>query len=59
MADSGAEWSYEDLNAFLAGPAQYARGTKMNFAGLRKATDRADMIVYMRSLADSPFPLPE
>ncbi len=58
LIDSGAEWSYEDMNAFLAGPAQYARGTKMNFAGLRKATDRADLIVYMRSLSGSPVPLP-
>ncbi len=59
LAASGAEWSYDDLNAFLAGPAKYARGTKMNFAGLRKATDRADMIAYLRSLSDSPLPLPE
>ena len=58
LAASGAEWTFEDLNAFLAGPAKYARGTKMNFAGLRKATDRADLIVYMHSLTDNPPPLP-
>ncbi len=59
LAASGAEWSYEDLNAFLAAPAKYARGTKMNYAGLRKATDRADLIAYLRSLSDNPVPLPE
>ena len=30
----------------------------MNFAGLKKASDRADMIAYLRTLADSPAPLP-
>ena len=59
LADSGAEWSYEDLNAFLAGPAKYAKGTKMNFAGLRKAADRADLIAYLRAQTDNPPPLPE
>ena len=59
LTDSGAEWSYEDLNAFLVGPAKYAKGTKMNFAGLRKAADRADLIVYMRAQSDNPPPLPE
>ncbi len=59
LAASGAKWSYEDLNAFLAGPAKYAKGTKMNFAGLRKATDRADLIAYLRAQGDDPPPLPE
>ncbi len=59
LAESGAEWSYEDLGAFLAGPAKYAPGTKMNFAGLRKATDRANLIAYLRLRTDNPPPLPE
>ena len=30
----------------------------MNFAGLRKVSDRADLIAYMRSQSDNPPPLP-
>ena len=30
----------------------------MNFAGLKKPSDRANMIAYLRSLSDSPVALP-
>ena len=52
------EWTYESLNKFLLKPTDYIPGTKMNFAGLRKASDRADLIAYMRSQSDNPPPLP-
>lgn len=51
-------WDYEHLNAFLANPKTYAPGTKMNYAGIKSAKDRADMIAYLRGLADAPQPLP-
>ena len=51
-------WTYTSLNHFLKKPKDYAPGTKMNFAGLKKTSDRADLVAYLRSLADSPAPLP-
>ena len=42
-------WSYEDLNAFLAKPKAFAPGTKMAFGGLKKASDRANLIKYLRT----------
>jgi cytochrome c len=30
----------------------------MSFAGLSKASDRADVLAYVHSMADSPIPLP-
>lgn len=57
MADK--DWTYEDLNAFLASPKTYAPGTKMTFPGLKKVEDRAAVIAYLRSMADSPAPLPD
>lgn len=51
-------WDYDHLNAFLTSPKAYAPGTKMTFAGLPKESDRADVIAYLRTLADSPAPLP-
>jgi cytochrome c len=52
-------WNYEHLNAFLTNPKEYAPGTKMSFAGLKKDEDRADVIAYLRTLAEEPAPLPE
>jgi cytochrome c len=52
------QWDYEKLNEFLSGPRQWAPGTKMTFAGLKKAQDRADVILYLRSLSENPAPLP-
>ena len=54
----GGKWDYEALNAFLYKPRAYIKGTKMNFAGLKKPTDRANMIAYLRSLAETPVALP-
>jgi cytochrome c len=52
------EWTYAELDAYLTNPKAYAPGTKMSFAGLRKAEERAAVIAYLRSLSDSPKPLP-
>lgn len=52
-------WSYENLDAFLANPRGWAPGTKMAYAGLRSANDRAELIAYMRGLSNDPKPLPE
>lgn len=51
-------WGYEELSRFIYRPRDYAKGTKMSYAGLRKDSDRADLIAYLRSLSDSPKPLP-
>ena len=54
----GGAWTYQDLDAFLANPKGFAKGTKMSFAGLKKPAQRAAVIQYLRSLSDSPKPLP-
>jgi cytochrome c len=51
-------WDYERLDAFLAQPRNWAKGTKMAFAGLKKPEERADVILYLRSLSHDPAPLP-
>jgi cytochrome c len=50
-------WTVDELNDWLANPQAFAKGTKMTFAGLPKAKDRADLIAYLNSLSDSPKPL--
>ncbi len=59
MAAKGGKWTYETLGAFLAKPKKFLPGTKMAFAGLKRARDRAAVIAYLRSLSDSPAPLPQ
>ena len=58
LAGFGGAWDYASLNAFLAKPKGYISGTKMNFAGLKKPEDRANLIAWMRTKADSPAALP-
>ena len=59
LVKTGGSWSYDELNKFLYDPKAYAPGTKMTFAGLKKDDDRAAVIAYLRSRADSPQPLPQ
>ena len=54
----GGNWDYASLNSFLTKPKAFIPGTKMNFAGFKKVGDRAAVIAYLRSLADSPATLP-
>ncbi|MBH68257.1 MAG: cytochrome c family protein [Rhodospirillaceae bacterium] len=51
-------WNYAALNGFLKKPKEYMPGTKMGFAGIKKVSDRASVIAYLRSLAETPVPLP-
>ncbi len=52
-------WTYDELNAWLTNPRGYAPGTKMAFAGISNDKQRADVIMYLRSLSKDPKPLPE
>ncbi|MBL6929398.1 MAG: cytochrome c family protein [Rhodospirillales bacterium] len=58
MAGLGGNWGFEELNAFLTKPKAYAPGTKMAFAGIKKAADRAAVIVFLRGQSDAPVSLP-
>jgi cytochrome c2 len=58
LAGKEGAWDYQNLDAFLAEPRGWAPGTKMAFAGIKKPEERADVILYLRSLAHDPAPLP-
>ena len=57
MASHGKTWSFEEMNSFLIKPKEWIKGTKMSFAGLKNAKDRAAVILYMNENTDSPLPL--
>ncbi len=58
MKGQTGNWTYADLNKFLTNPRAAVPGTAMTFAGLSRESQRADVIAYLRTLADSPAPLP-
>ncbi|WP_127108624.1 c-type cytochrome [Pararhodobacter zhoushanensis] len=47
--EEGLIWTPETLDAFLADPRGYMRGTRMSFRGLRDEADRQAMIAYLQS----------
>lgn len=51
-------WDYEDLNTYLSGPTLTTPGVKMEFRGAPEEADRANLIAYLRTLSDTPAPLP-
>jgi len=57
MAAYSKNWSFEEMNGFLIKPKGWIKGTKMSFAGLKKAKDRAAVILYMNENTNSPLPL--
>ena len=52
LLSSGGVWDVDDLFAFLHKLNDYLPGTKMTFAGLKKLTDVADIIAYLKTLKD-------
>lgn len=44
-------WTPANLNKFLTSPKAFAPGTKMGFAGLKKETDRANVVAYLETVA--------
>jgi len=57
-AKASEQWTFENLDAFLAKPKGWLPGTKMGFGGIGDDAKRADLLAYLRSLSTSPVPLP-
>lgn len=50
-ANSGITWTREKMFQYLEDPMRVIPGTKMAFAGLKDAQDRADVIAYLETAA--------
>ena len=48
MKNSGIVWNEQTLDAFLSDPRGLVPGTKMTYAGIKNAQDRADLIAYLK-----------
>lgn len=49
--ESGIVWSEQELFVYLENPRKAIPGTKMAFVGLKKPTDRANIIAYLKTQA--------
>jgi len=52
-------WTYEDLNRYLYGPMLTTPGVYMETPGVPDETQLVDVIAFLRTLSDTPAPLPE
>ena len=50
MKESGIKWDDATFTDFVTKPKRVVKGTKMSFAGIKKATQRADLLAYFGTL---------
>jgi cytochrome c len=57
----GGQWTYQQLDHFLAGPSRAVPGTKMTFTGIRNPRERAHVLAYLATIGAGrqPFPPPQ
>jgi len=48
MSASGIVWDMDTLSAYIENPRKYMPGNRMSYAGLRKAEDRAALLVFLQ-----------
>lgn len=49
LAGKGGNWDWESMSQWIKSPRDFAPGTKMTFAGISKAEDRADLLAYLNA----------
>lgn len=51
LVASGLVWDEATLDRFLAAPREAVPGTKMTYAGVKDAAERADLIAYLKTFS--------
>ena len=51
---SGITWDEATFSDFVTKPKKVVKGTKMSFPGVKKATQRADLLAYFQTLRSKP-----
>jgi cytochrome c len=47
MMAANLEWNEENLDAYLKKPKKFIKGNKMSFAGIKKESQRKNLIAYL------------
>lgn len=58
IAGHAGDWTYEELDRYLASPARAIPGNKMAFNGIRNPKDRANLLAYLATLGGARVPIP-
>ena len=59
LSGKGGTWTWEAMSEWIKSPRDFAPGTKMTFAGIGKAEDRANLLAYMNAQGSNlPLPAP-
>jgi cytochrome c len=59
LTELEGNWDYEKLDHFIENPKKFRPATAMNYLGVKKTTDRMNLIAYLRTLTSGePLPLP-
>lgn len=59
MTGKGGKWTWEHLVEYLHDPRGYIPGNRMSYAGVKDVAEMADLLAYLRTLADAPVALPQ
>ncbi|WP_245990215.1 c-type cytochrome [Litoreibacter meonggei] len=57
--NDGLTWTAKTLDAYIENPRALVSKTRMSFRGMKDATDRANLLAYLRNFSDNPSNLPE
>ncbi len=49
MQEANLTWDDETLSEYLKKPKAFVKGTKMSFVGLKKESDRENLIAYLKT----------
>ena len=49
MAASDIIWDDTTLDAYIKKPSEFMKGNRMSFVGIKKAEDRAALLLYMKA----------
>ena len=55
---AGLAWDEKSLDAWLKSPAEFVPGNRMTFPGMREATQRADLIAFLKAASSGRPPGP-
>ena len=58
LKEKGGQWDWAHLAAYLHSPRTAIPGNRMAFPGIADNAELADLLAYLRTLADTPAALP-
>ena len=59
MKKHQGNWTFDELDKYLKTPQAMVPGTNMTFAGIARASERADLLAFLNTKSDNPQPLPK